>query len=184
MQDKVNEHESSSKELDKDMEIIHTAQTKELHTVKLLREIKTEINNNLNNSSVKQGARAFEVLNFGTKIAYLFNKLDEADKKYKSWLTTYLRSDSSMQITPILLQIDRTVAELSATYNEAKKVFDEKKAYKANLQESINAVNKSIAQKQILVDRSKETIASSERYQKAALFEIVFYLYRILLLAC
>jgi len=169
MQDKVNEHESSRKELDKDMEIIHTAQTKELHTVKLLREIKTEINNNLNNSSVKQGARAFEVLNFGTKIAYLFNKLDEADKKYKSWLTTYLRSDSSMQITPILLQIDRTVAELSATYNEAKKVFDEKKAYKANLQESINAVNKSIAQKQILVDRSKETIASSERYQKAAI---------------
>jgi len=74
-----------------------------------------------------------------------------------------------MQITPILLQIDRTVAELSATYNEAKKVFDEKKAYKANLQESINAVNKSIAQKQILVDRSKETIASSERYQKAAI---------------
>jgi tetratricopeptide (TPR) repeat protein len=169
MQDKVNEHESARKELDKDMEIIHTAQTKELQTIKLLREIKTEINNNLNNSSVKQGARAFEVLNFGTQIAYLFNKLDEADKKYKSWLTTHLRSDSSMQITPILLQIDRTVAELSATYNEAKKVFDEKKAYKANLQESINAVNKSIAQKQILVDRSKETIASSERYQKAAI---------------
>lgn len=48
-------------------------------------------------------------------------------------------------------------------------MYDEKKAYKANLQESINAVNKSIAQKQILVDRSKETIASSERYQKAAI---------------
>ena len=169
MQDKVDDHEKTKKELDEEMKIIHTAQTKERQVIDLLREIKTEINNNLNNSSVKQGARAFEVLNFGTQIAYLFSKLNEIDKKYESWLTMHLRSDSSMQITPILLQIDRTVAELSATYNEAKKVFDEKKAYKANLQESINAVNKSIAQKQILVDRSKETIASSERYQKAAI---------------
>jgi hypothetical protein len=169
MQDKVNEHESARKELDKDMEIIHTAQTKELQTIKLLREIKTEINKNLNSSSLQVGARAYEVLTRGTQITYLFNQLNGIDKKYEPWLTMHIRSDSSAEITPILLQLDRTVTEMSNTYNEAKKVFDEKKAYKANLQESINAVNKSIAQKQILVDRSKETIASSERYQKAAI---------------
>lgn len=170
MQDKVNEHESARKELDKDMEIIHTAQTKELHTIKLLREIKTEINKNLNSSSLQVGARAFEVLNLGTKIEPLFKELNILNSAaYYSWLIVHLETDSGMEITPILLQLDRTVTEMSNTYNEAKKVFDEKKAYKANLQESINAVNKSIAQKQVLVDRSKETIASSERYQKAAI---------------
>ena len=169
MQDQVTEHEKARNAIDNEMKVIHNAQTKERQVIDLLRAIKTEINNNLNNSSVKQGARAFEVLNFGIEVERLFQKLNAINKAaYYFWLTIHLETDSSMQITPILLQIDRTVAELSATYNEAKKVYDEKKAYKANLQESISAVNKSIAQKQVLAGRDKETIAQAERFLKAS----------------
>ena len=169
MQNQITEHEKARNELDNEMKVIHNAQTKERQVIDLLREIKTEINNNLNNSNVKRGARAFEVLNFGIEVKRLFQKLNAINKAaYYFWLTIHLETDSSMQITPILLQIDRTVAELSATYNEAKKVFDEKKAYKANIQESISAVNKSIAQKQVPAGRDKETIAQAERFLKAS----------------
>ena len=169
MQDKVSDYEKTRKELDKEMEIIHTAQTKELQTIKLLREIKKEITNNLNSTSLQVGARAFEVLNLGTKIEPLFKELNILNSAaYYSWLIVHLETDSGMEITPILLQLDRTVTEMSGTYNEAKKVFDEKKAYKANIQESISAVNKSIAQKQVLAGRDKETIAQAERFLKAS----------------
>ena len=169
MQDKVSDYEKTRKELDKEMEIIHTAQTKELQTIKLLREIKKEITNNLNSTSLQVGARAFEVLNLGTKIEPLFKELNILNNAaYYSWLIVHLETDSGMEITPILLQLDRTVTEMSGTYNEAKKVFDEKKAYKANIQESISAVNKSIAQKQVLAGRDKETIAQAERFLKAS----------------
>ena len=169
MQDKVSDYEKTRKELDKEMEIIHTAQTKELQTIKLLREIKKEITNNLNSTRLQVGARAFEVLNLGTKIEPLFKELNILNSAaYYSWLIVHLETDSSMKITPILLQLDRTVTEMSGTYNEAKKVFDEKKAYKANIQESISAVNKSIAQKQVLAGRDKETIAQAERFLKAS----------------
>ena len=169
MQDKVSDYEKTRKELDKEMEIIHTAQTKELQTIKLLREIKKEITNNLNSTRLQVGARAFEVLNLGTKIEPLFKELNILNNAaYYSWLIVHLETDSSMKITPILLQLDRTVTEMSGTYNEAKKVFDEKKAYKANIQESISAVNKSIAQKQVLAGRDKETIAQAERFLKAS----------------
>ena len=169
MQDQVTEHEKARNVLDNEMKVIHNAQTKERQVIDLLREIKTEINNNLNNSNVKRGARAFEVLNFGIEVKRLFQKLNAINKAaYYSWLTIHLETDSGMEITPILLEIDSTVKQLSDTYNEAKKVYDEKKAYKANLQESISAVNKSIAQKQVLAGRDKETIAQAERFLKAS----------------
>ena len=168
LENKLSETEALLKENKDATNVIFAAQTEQYEIIKVLKDIKAEITKNLNSSKLQVGARAFEVLNYGTQITHLFNVLDQLDSNYKSWLTIHLRSDSSMGVTPILLQLDRTVTELSETYTKAKKVYDEKIAYRGNLKESLNMLSNSIAAQQVIVGRNKEAVNKAAQFRKAA----------------
>lgn len=167
LENQLKEVEGQIAIISKEIKVIFAAQSEQYEIIKLLKDIKVEINGNLNSSKLKIGARAFEVLNFGVQIKRLFDTLDELDSNYKSWLTGHLRSDSSMEITPILLRLDRTVKELSKTYNDAKKVYDEKVEFKGNLKQSLNELTKSIAAQQVIVGRNKVIVDKARQYAKA-----------------
>jgi len=167
LENQLKEVEGQAAVISKEIKVIFAAQSEQYEIIKLLKDIKVEINGNLNSSKLKIGARAFEVLNFGVQIKRLFDTLDELDSNYKSWLTGHLRSDSSMEITPILLRLDRTVKELSKTYNDAKKVYDEKVEFKGNLKQSLNELTKSIAAQQVIVGRNKVIVDKARQYAKA-----------------
>jgi len=168
LENQLKEVEGQAAVISKEIKVIFAAQSEQYEIIKLLKDIKVEINGNLNSSKLQVGARAFEVLNFGVQIKRLFDTLDELDSNYKSWLTGHLRSDSSMEISPILLRLDRTVKELSKTYSEAKKVYDEKVEFKGNLKQSLNELTKSIAAQQVIVGRNKVIVDKAAQFSKAA----------------
>ena len=167
LENQLREVEGQAAVISKEIKVIFAAQSEQYTVIRLLKDIKVEINKNLNSQKLQVGARAFEVLNLGIQITHLFNTLDELDSNYKSWLTVHLRSSSSMEIAPILLELDHTIKELSKTYSEAKKVYDEKVEFKGNLKQSLNELTKSIAAQQVIVGRNKAIMDKAKQYAKA-----------------